>query len=312
MKNKEFDTCWDTYVLTLSDNNKRCTNTIKNCIEHFEADGFDISTMNYSESIILVSRLAQNITYSTLVSYCKVFNGFIRTMSKVLDHPFQKLLPIKAETNSQMYTSEAEFLTDIESRLMQITESFATAKQLSETETAEYRDSWLYVVTYLILQYYGLSIDECRYLRMSDIDDDRHTIQVSRNGAVIIKHISNDAWTYIKQYKDQTYCKHFWNAVVVHKLAETGYLFRYTRTPRSDENVVSKTQLSSAAYKFTKDSNIKRWLGLSGAFISYPNHIYNAHDLCDFVHTYLSDRSVSDLNVRKHWKDFLKQEGEEI
>ena len=79
MKNKEFDTCWNTYVLTLSDNNKRSVNTIKTCIEQFEADGFDISTMNYSESVILVSKLAQKITYSTLVSYCKVFNGFIKS-----------------------------------------------------------------------------------------------------------------------------------------------------------------------------------------------------------------------------------------
>ena len=38
---------------------------------------------------------------------------------------------------------------------------------------------------------------------------------------------------------------------------------------------MSKTQLASVAYRFTKGSNIKRWLGLSGAFIAYPNHIYN-------------------------------------
>ena len=48
-------------------------------------------------------------------------------------------------------------------------------------------------------------------------------------------------------------------------------------------------------YRFNREQNL----------LKTPN-------LCDFVHTYLSDRSVSDMNVRKHWKDFLKQEGEEL
>ena len=308
MKNKDFEACWNGYVSSLSHVYQNRASSLKTTIEQFESNGFDVSVMNYSESLILVNMLAEKLTYSSLVGYCAVYNGFIKLMRSLFDVPYQKLLPIQSNNNSQMYTSECHFLADIENRLAELTSEMQQSKQLTDSEAVEYQNNWLSAIVFLILTFYGFNVDECRRIKMTDIDDENRTITANYNGNMRIKTFSEDTWEYIMRYKQQTYCKHFWAHVVVQELPETGYLFRRSRNKNSEPGIVTATQLTGIKHNFTNSSNIKKWLGLSGAFISYPERVSDPMNLCKHVHKYLGDGVISDMNIKKHWKDFLKLE----
>lgn len=310
MKNKEFELCWNTYIQSLSDVSRKRAKPLRDAIERFESNGFDISTMTYSESLILLNILAEKLSYSSLVGYCAVFNAFIKTMSKVLNKQFQRLLPIHSSNNTQMYTSEYHFLADIEERLTQLTEDAKMNKNLSAKEADEYRKAWLYPIVLLILMFYGCSIDECRYIKMTDINEHNRTITIYRNDQPAVKQLSEDAFKYVHEYMYMSYCMHFWAHTVRQDLPNTGYLFRRIRDRESDADVVTVAMLSSAKYQFTRKSKIKRWLGLSGAFISFQDRVWDSEDLYKHVHDYLGVGVVADVNIRKHWHDFLQLEQE--
>ena len=313
MKNKEFELCWDTYTQSLSDIMKKRANSLKITIERFEANGFDISTMTYSESLILLHMLAEKLSFSSMVAYCAVFNSFVKTMTTVLNKSFQRLLPIHSTNNTQMYTSEYHFLSDIESRLTQLVEQTTQNQQLTASEADEYRKTWLSPIVFLILLFYGCSIDECRHIKMTDIDEHSRTITIYRNGQPVVKQLSEEAFEYVHDYMYMNYCMHFWAHTVRQDLPNTGYLFRRIRDRESDADVVTVAMLSSAKYQFTRKSKIKRWLGLSGAFISFPDRVWDSENIYKHVNDYLGVGVVADVNIRKHWHDFLQleQEGEE-
>lgn len=308
MKNKEFELCWNTYTQSLSDIMKKRANSLKATIERFEANGFDISTMTYSESLILLNMLAEKLSYSSMVAYCAVFNSFLKTMTTVLNKSFQKLLPIHSTNNTQMYTSEYHFLSDIESRLTQLVEQTTQNQQLTASEAEEYRKTWLNPIVFLILSFYGCTVEECRHIKMTDIDEHNRTVTIYRNDQPVVKQLSEEAFEYVSEYMHMTQCIHFWAHTVAQKLPETGYLFRRIRDSKSDSDIVTVAMLTSAKYQFTRKSKIKRWLGLSGAFISFPERVWDTEELYKHVHNYLGNGVVADVNIRKHWHDFLQLE----
>ena len=181
--------------------NKRRARPLLKQIEEFEANGFDVSTMTYSESLILVNMLAKTLTYSSLVCYCAVYNHFVKTMQTVLDKPFQKLLPSKADNNYQLYASEEQFLLDIEQRLAELSERFRETRSATDDEVKKYQESRLIAIVNLILTFYGLSRDECRYLKMTNIDEKLRTITFVRNNTKITRQLSEDAFEYVLKYK---------------------------------------------------------------------------------------------------------------
>lgn len=307
MKNKDFDACWETYTATLSDVSKKRVKPIIDCVEQFEANGFDVSTMNYAESQILVSMLAKHRTYSTLVSYCALYNKFIKTMQTVLGREFQKLLPRNADNNAQLYTSEEQFLLDVEQRLAELSERFRQSRNATAEEMQNYRDGRLHIVVYMILLFYGFSKDECRFLKMTDIDENLRTIRVLRNNIEITRQLSEDAFEYVRRYMHLTSITHYFNNPVIKELHNTGYLLRDSRHHKTESSdVLSSTALASGVYQFTKGSNIKRWIALSGAFISYAEQSLDPEHVCEYVQTYLGDNAYSKMNSMKHWRDFLE------
>jgi hypothetical protein len=310
MKNKEFELCWDTYIQSLSDVTRKRAKPLKDCIERFESNGFDVSTMTYAESLILLNMLAEKRSYSSMIAYCAMFNGFLRTMTKVLNKSFQRLLPRYSNNNTQMYTAECHFLADIEERLTQLTDDVKINRGLTDSESAEYRKTWLSAVVLLILTFYGLSLEECRPIKMTDIDEQNRTIQFDRDGQLISRQLSETAFEYVTEYMHMTHCTHFWAHKVVVALPDTGYLFRRVRDKDSDSEIVTIAMLSSAKYQFTRKSKIKRWLGLSGAFISFPERVWDTDTLFEHVHNYLGEGVVADVNIKKHWHDFLMLETE--
>lgn len=307
MKNKDFDACWSTYTATLSDISKKRVKPIIDCIEQFESNGFDVSTMNYSESQILVSMLAKNRTYSTLVSYCALYNKFVKTMRTVLDREFQKLLPRSADNNAQLYTSEEQFLLDVEQRLAELTERFRQSRNATVQEMQNYRDGRLHIVVYMILLFYGFSKDECRFLKMTDIDENLRTIRVLRNNVEITRQLSEEAFEYVRRYMHLTSIIHYFNNPVIKELRSTGYLLRDSRHHKTESSeVVSATALASGVYQFTKGSSIKRWIALSGAFISYAEQSLDPEHVCEYINDFLGESVCSDMNIRRHWLDFLE------
>lgn len=306
MKNPDFNACWDTYVTTLSDVNKRRARPMRQAIEQFESNGFDVSTMTYYESLILVNMLAKTLTYSSLVCYCAVYNHFAKMMETVLDKSFQKLLPSKADNNHQLYASEEQFLLDIEQRLAELSERFKKTRSATDDEVKKYQESRLAAITNLILTFYGLSRDECRYLKMTDIDEKLRTITFLRNDIQITRQLSEDAFEYILKYKHLTGITHYFRQTVHYHMADTGYLFRNSRHTAHETDIVSSDTLTSATYVFCKDSNIKRWIGLSGAFIRYAEQTLDPEGLRDFITDYLGERTCTKMNIKKRWNDFLE------
>lgn len=306
MKNPDFNACWNTYVTTLSDVNKRRARPMRQAIEQFESNGFDVSTMTYSESLILVNMLAKTLTYSSLVSYCAVYNRFVKMMETVLGKQFQKLLPSKADNNYQLYASEEQFLLDIEQRLAELSERFKETRSATDDEVKKYQESRLLAIVNMILTFYGLSRDECRYLKMTDIDEKLRTITFLRNDIQITRQLSEDAFEYILKYKHLTCITHYFRQTVRYHMANTGYLFRNSRHSVHETDVVSSDTITGATYVFCKGSNIKRWIGLSGAFIRYAEQTLNPEGLRDFIIDYLGERTCAKMNIKKRWTDFLE------
>ena len=120
-----------------------------------------------------------------------------------------------------MYTTEYHVLSDIESRLTQLVEDAKMNKNLSAKEADEYRKAWLYPIVLLILMFYGCSIDECRYIKMTDINEHNRTITIYRNDQPAVKQLSEDAFKYVHEYMYMSYCMHFWAHTVRQDLPNT-------------------------------------------------------------------------------------------
>ena len=308
MKNPVFTKKWETYIQTLSDVAKKRVNRLNKCIEEFESEGYDVSTMGRSEATLLVKKLSDNLAYSSSVAYCSVYNSFITDMEKSTGEQYERLYANKALNRSQMYTSEDQFLNDIENRIEEMTLTARDDKKLSERFTEEYRNSLNYIAVYLILRFYGFTIQECVDIKMEDIHDDLQTIIINRNGKPDLKKFSDRAWKHIYDYEHQTYVVHFWANQVRYNLPDTGYLFRAHRVKKNgmDEmSPVTQMQLITAQYRLTKGTNIKKWLPLSGAFINYPKRISKPDDLCSFVHNFVGNEPIADVNIKKNWITFL-------
>lgn len=194
--------------------------------------------------------------------------------------------------------------------MTQLVEQTTQNQQLTASEAEEYRKTWLNPIVFLILSFYGCTAEECRHIKMTDINESERTVTVYREDKPVVKQLSVYAFDYVSEYIHMTQCTHFWAHTVVQKLPETGYLFRRIRDSKSNSDIVTVTMLTNAKHRFTSKSNIKRWLGLSGAFISFPERVWDTEELYKHVHNYLGNGVVADVNIRKHWHDFLQLEQE--
>jgi hypothetical protein len=308
MKNPVFAQRWETYVQTLSDVSKKRVTRLEKCIEEFESEGYDVSTMGRNEAILLVKKISDNLAYSSSVAYCSVYNAFVTNMENETGNQYERIYANKGLSRSQMYTSEDQFLDDVENRIDEMTLAAQKEKNLSDRFTEEYKAGLNYIAVYLILRFYGFTTQECVDLKMSDIYDDLRTIIITRDGKPAPKQFSERAWKHIYDYEHQTYVTHFWANQVRYNLPNTGYLFRVHRVKKNNADEmtpVTQMQLITAQYRLTKGSNIKKWLPLSGAFINYPKRISKPVDLCDFVHNYIGAEPIADVNINKNWVTFL-------
>ena len=142
---------------------------------------------------------------------------------------------------------------------------------------------------------------------MTDIDENLRTIRVLRNDVEITRQLSEDAFEYVRRYMHLTSITHYFRQIVTKDLRNTGYLLRDSRHHKTESSdVVSSTALASGVYQFTKGSTIKRWIVLSGAFISYAEQSLDPEHVCEYVNDYLGERVCSNMNINKHWKDFIE------
>lgn len=316
MKNQAFTKAWGTYVLTLSSIAQKRVTRIEKSITEFESRGFDVSKMERHEAQELASIIGDGIAYSSTVSYCAILNRFLKNMEEITGQQYENVYARKTISHCQMYASEDQFLDDVENRIeelaMQARNNPNRQQPLNDEFTEEFKTGLNYIAVFLILRFNGITIDECCNMKMDQIHDNENVIALMRNDKLVLKKFSDRAWKHILDYKHQNYIVHFWAHIVRDVLPTTGYLFRNQRSKDKDimQQPISSTLLTSAQYRLTKGSNIKKQLALSGAFISFPQRISEPNTLCQYVHDYLGDEPVADTNIKKYWLTFLDFERE--
>lgn len=316
MKSEVFSKAFETYVLTLSAVNSKRIPRLRDSIEQFESQGYDLSKMTRSEAKELSTIICNGLSYTSAVSYCAVLNRFIKDVELQTKKQYEKVYATRGISSCQTYASEDQFLDDIENRIEQFTQEVKRDRGLNDEFTQEYRNGLNYIAVYLILRFHGITTDECVNIRMEDVNVENQIIILQRNGKPVLKKFGDRAWKHILDYYNQTYVVHFWAHIIRNPLPVTGYLFRNNRAKNkvdyNEPKPISKVLLSSAQYRLTKGSNIKKNLSLSGAFINNPSRISDDVNLCNFVHDYIGDEPMSDANIKKNWILFLDFEKEMI
>lgn len=316
MKNKLFEKAFNTQVLTLSAVNQKRIPRLKKSVEMFESQGYDLSKMTRSEAKELSSIICDGLSYTSAVSYCAVLNRFIKDVEDQTGKQFEKVYATRSAVSCPTYASEDQFLDEVENQIEAFTSEMQRDRNLNDEFTQEYRNGLNYIAVYLILRFYGITADECVNIKMEDVSEENQIIILNRNGRPVLKKFSDRAWKHILDLKNQTYVVHFWAHIIRNPLPNTGYLFRNNRAKNkadyNEKKPISKVLLSSAQYRLTKGSNIKKNLSLSGAFISFPKRISDANDLLDYVHDYIGDEPISDASIKKNWLLFLDYENEMI
>ena len=84
MKNTDFTNRWTEYKKTLTENSAKRVPRLEQCIEEFESQGYDISTMGRAEAKELGKIIGNKLSYVSAVSYCCVLNKFLKLFTKSL------------------------------------------------------------------------------------------------------------------------------------------------------------------------------------------------------------------------------------
>lgn len=302
MKNSNVTNLWNEYKENLSDISRKKLTRIEKSIEEFEEQGYQLETMSRQESKILSEILSKEISYSSTKNYCCMLNKFLRLYEEKYNVQCEKCYAQKYKSNENIYYSEDELIDDIENHVNKLVKEVTIQRNLNDTYIEQLIDSYLSPICLLILRWYGITLEELSFLKKTDIVGNK-IILPNRE-----KTISDRALKYIEKYKEKTSITHFWRHPTTHNLPDVPYLFRREGIKRTDDidEPMTLNLLAVLQHRFMKDSEIKKQIGLSGAFSSIPERTSEPINLLERVHEYLGDEIISDINIKKGWIGYLE------
>lgn len=302
MKNSNVTDLWIEYKENLSDVLQKKLTRIEQSINEFENQGYQLETMSRQEAKILSEILSKEISYASTKNYCCMINKFLRLYEEKYGVSCEKCYALKYKSNENIYYSEDELIDDIESHIDNLVNETLSQRNVSDNNIQQIRDSFLSAACLLMLRWYGMTLEEIRYLKKTDIIGNK-IILPDRE-----KSINNRALEYIERYKNKTEITHFWRYPTTHNLPDTPYLFRRESVKKTDDmnDPMSLNLLAVMQHRFMKGSNIKKQIVLSGAFSTIPERTSEPVNLLERVHEYLGDEIISDINIKKGWIGYLE------
>ena len=312
MKNNIFSNLWVVYKDTLPEVTLKRIPRIEQCIQEFEAMGYDLSTMDRAAAKEFGKLIGNKLAFTSAVAYCSVINKFLTLCEQhtgtQYEHVSSNMIPVRCD----LYLTENEFLDDVHRRAGILVDSIKTEKHLDDDSAKHTAEHYYGAICLLVLTWYGLTYDEISNLKLTDINDEDKTIVLNRNDKLVIKQLSTRAFAAVARYKNLKAITSYYRNPVTFTLPKSGYLFRHARNSK-DEAVltspVSVIALTAIKFKFCKDSNIKKNIELSGAFSTIEERLSMPTSLCERVHDYLGDMPVSDTTIRNNWIIYLDELG---
>lgn len=301
MKNDNVASLWKDYKDGLNDILKSKLTKIEKSIEEFESNGYQLERMNRPEANILSEIIGKGITYSTTVNYCCMLNKFLRIYEDKYNVKCEKVYANKNAKNYNLYYSEDELIDNIEEIVINQLNEFITEKSLNPVEIEEYKDSNLSGICIAILKWYGITTEEMTLIRLEDIHDNVITLKTRE------KILSDRAAYYINRYKNMKEIAHFWRYIVRNDLPNSGFLFRRESLKHNADELEPMTvELIKVIYhRFTKDTSIKKYISLSGAFSTITEKTTEPPRLVERVNEYIGSEKISDVNIKKYWISYL-------
>lgn len=302
MKNSKVTNLWNEYKSTLSENTIRKTVKLEQSIEKFEQQGYQLEIMSRQESKILSKIIGENISYNSNRNYCCVLNGFLRLYEERYNTKCEKCYVQKIKSNENLYYSEDELIDDIEEHIADLVNELSTQRNISDDLINELEDSYLSPACMLILRWYGITIAEMCNIKKEDIIGNK-IILPNRE-----KLISDRAIKYIERYKNKIAITHFWRYPINHNLPNVPYLFRREGIKKTDDinEPLTLNLVAVSMHRFMKDSGIKKYISLSGAFYNIPEKTSDPINLVKRVHEYIGDEVMSDISIRKSWIGYIE------
>lgn len=302
MKNSKVTDLWNEYKSTLSENTLRKTTKLEQAIEEFEQQGYQLETMSRQESKTLSEIIGKDVSYNSTRNYCCVLNGFLRFYEQKYNVRCEKCYAQKIKSNENLYYSEDELIDDIEEHVSNLVDELSTQRSIEKSLLLELEESYLSSICMLILRWYGITVLEICNLKKDDIVGNKIMLPDRE------KSISDRALKYIEKYKNKTEITHFWRYPITHDLPNIPYLFRKEGIKKTDDinEPLTLNLVAVSMHRFMKDSNIRKYISLSGAFSSIPERTSEPIDLVKRVHEYLGDEVISDTNIKKSWIGYLE------
>lgn len=302
MKNSNVTNLWIEYKDNLNDVLRKKLTRIEQSIEEFENQGYQLETMSRQEAKILSEILGKEISYASTKNYCAMLNNFLKFYEERFNVSCEKCYAPKYKANENIYYSEDELINDIELHVDNLVKEMLNQRNISDENIRQLIDSYLSPICLLILRWYGITIEELCNLKKTDIVGNK-IILPNRE-----KSISDRALEYIEKYKNKTETTHFWRYPITHNLPNTPYLFRREGVKKTEDinEPMTLNLLAVLQHRFMKGSNIKKQIGLSGAFSTIPERTTEPINLCKRVHEYLGDENISDINIKKGWIGYLE------
>ena len=310
MKNNIFKNLWVVYKDTLPLITSKRIPRIEQCIEEFEAMGYDLSTMSRAEAKEFGKLLGKKLSYTSAVAYSSIINKFLNLCEErtntTYEHIYSNMIPIRCD----LYLTEDEFLDDVYEQAKNLVADSKGARNLEDNTCTNLYKTYYNVICLLVLLWYGLTYEEISNLKIADIQTADKTISIRRNTKPYIIQLSNRAFEAVNNYKTLTSITYNYRNPVTFVLPDSGYLFRYARNKKNTNELytpVAVTNLTAIKFKFCRNSNIKKQIELSGAFRTIEERITTPHKLCERVHYYLGDTPVSDSTIKTQWIVYLDE-----